>query len=55
MVRGIHIVLRFLVGIIAMTLMLHFFDLSWAELGKMAADGIKGILEVFNAIKRIQI
>ena len=51
--RGMHIILRFLVGIITITLMLKFFGLSWAELGKMTADGLKGILEIANELKSL--
>lgn len=49
--RALHNLLRFLIGVVAMTLLLHFFGLSWTEVGRMTAEGLRGIFEVLGVLK----
>lgn len=52
--RTLHVILRFLVGIVAITIMLHFFGLSWTDIGRMTAEGLHGIFDILNSLKEFQ-
>lgn len=52
--RTLHTIIRFLVGIIAITFMLHFFGITWTDLGKMTAEGLRGIFDILGILKDFQ-
>lgn len=50
--RSIHIALRFLVGIISITIFLGVFGYSWADVGSIIGDGLKDLIEMVGMLKR---
>ena len=50
--RSIHIAVRFLVGIISITIFIGIFGYSWADVGSIIGDGLKDLIEMVGIVKR---
>ena len=51
--RGIHVVLRFVVGVVSIALVLKFLGISWNDVDYFIKHGLKSAFEIFGMFHNI--